>query len=199
MKLSRDDLDAFIEQARLRFACRECGGSWITDEESNNLMCRECGSRHCPFCGIEVPFPGEAGCPHFIITTGEVEWDGAGPEFDLPSFEESGPPGGEWQSNLARSLGDLDFLLPELEEYVSGEYPWTRYNEVTLMEKMLANARESIVSVWWGGWWMAATTGTDHFALNGAEALQQLSEDWERVEGALTTFAEKYHPEATKD
>lgn len=67
------DIEDLVEAARAKWPnCESCRAvlRQHDNEFGPNLMCAECGCRHCPFYGAEVD-EGE----HFITSTGEIQGD----------------------------------------------------------------------------------------------------------------------------
>lgn len=179
------DVAELVEMARMRRGeCGSCGAPLSPGDLDTgpNLMCRECGMRHCPFCGAEVE-----SCDHFIVTTGEIDADGQDAELALPSIDVSAPAREMLQRDLDARLGTLAPIAVFFEDYLGGE-EWARWDETMLIAELLGRLDEPVASLPWGGWWMAASSGTDHFAERGAAARNDLKEIWEELEHRLAGF-----------
>lgn len=178
-------MEELVEAARLRYStCRSCNEPLGQSDpaEGPNLMCGNCGMRHCPFCGSEVEC-----CEHFVYTTGEIDADGFEPELGLVPIDPTLSEANELEHLLAARLGAHASLMPYFLDYLKGQ-DWTRWDETMLLMEILSCLDEPVVSLPWAGWWMAASSGTDHFAEHGSAAWDQTEEVWSELKRTLSGF-----------
>lgn len=180
-----EELDEMIEAARLRQGvCADCGAPLKSHEPISawgpNLMCGQCGTRHCPFCGAYV-----FNCIHYLGTTGEIDAELGGCELEPSEIDPESSDAGELESRLAARLGIHVDLLEHFRSYLEGE-GWGSWTETLLRQDILqGHLGEPVVSLPWEGWWHGSSCGRDHFAMNGGPARRQFDEVWTKVTQAL--------------
>ncbi len=176
----RDPDEAVVREAIIRLGQPVCCGEPLGQSPVEgfwNLMCTVCSARHCPFCGEAAE-----DCDHFVWTTGEIDADGKTPEMDIPDLtqDEDGPRPVWSDAQKQEAFGDLAFLLPDFEGYFDGQ-GWSTWDETALAETVIGTSSPQVVSLSWAGWWMAASSGTDHFS----EDANTVMHEWETTRSEL--------------